>query len=246
MTVDPKRKLEDLNKELKTTEEVIVEKNKQKETLKKDISDLDKKIIEVNQVLKAYGQDIQNIEDQKKEFENYSKNNTKIIEKELGTKKAETDAKIAAFDEGTKNKTKKAKELETKYYEAKATFETADVAFKETEKEYNSLKNLKNEIADRLKELKSLKDLIDKTEEIAKKYFLISCLNTLLNETKPIVKTKDELESELITKLEELDSKRDESRNAEKARNEAFEKYKPKKDELEKINRRDEILKILN
>jgi chromosome segregation ATPase len=246
MTLDPNTKLEELKGDLNTTEKEIAERNKQKETLKKDISDLQKKVDEVNQILKAYGQDVQNIEDQKKEFENYSKNNTTIIEQALGDKKAEIDTKIADFDKETKKKEGEITALEIKYNTSEAKFQTANDALKEKEKEYDSLKNLKNEITNKLKELRGLKDSIDKINTKAKKYFLISELNALLNETKPIVKMKDELESELYVKLEELGSKRDELRTAEEARNAALEEYKTRKDELEKLNRRDEILKIIS
>ncbi len=246
MTLDPNTKLEELKEDLNTTEKEIAERNKQKETLKKDISDLQKKVDEANQILKAYGQDVQNIEDQKKEFENYSKNNTTIIEQALGDKKAETDTKIADFDKEIKKKEGEVTALENKYNASEAKFETANGALKEKENEYDSLKNLKNKITNKLKELRGLKDLIDKTNAKEKKYFLISELNALLNETKPIVKMKDELESELYVKLEELGSKRDELRTAEEARNAALEEYKTKKDELGKLNRRDEILKIIS
>lgn len=246
MALDPKKKLEDLEKDLNTTENEIVDKNKQKETLKKDISDLRKKVEEVNQILKAYGQDIQNFEDQKKEFEIYSDEYTKIILGALGGKKADIDTKISEFDIENNKMRKEVTSLEKKYNTSETNFETATNALKDAEKNFSSLRDLKNEITNRFKELKNLKDSIGKTNENAKRYFLISELNALLKETKPIVKKKEDLEGELYNKLEELGKEKDGLRDAEDARNAALKEYKTKKDEFDKLNRREEILKILS
>lgn len=249
MSEKPEEKLKDLKNNLEKTDTEIGELAKQKDTLKTDITALEKIVSEVKQVLSAYGQELPNIEIQKKAIENYSKTKTPMIEVAIKDKKEAIDKKVEEFDGRTKNMEEQVKRLKIKFEDADTQYEDAQKNLKDKQYTYDSLKAFQKEIGGKLKELKNLRESIEKYEEkneTAKMYFLMSELNSLLGNT--VIKTSEGLESELYKKWKELDSAKTALRDREEQLKDARNNFENKQKELEsrKKNRRDEILKIIS
>lgn len=248
MPEKPGDKLKKLKEELQGKEKELGNITKERDTLKGDIASLEKIVAEVKQILDAYKQALQGIKKDKEDLDNYSKIKEPMIEAAIKDKKKDVEDAIKQVDDEIKKIEEEVKDLKKNLDNAKNDYETAKKSLDETQHTYDSLKVLQKKIGDNLKELKSLKDLIEKEEDknkTANMYFLFLEFENLLKETEGGIKKEDDLESALYEAWTELDEAKAAFRKNEEQLKTSKVELEAKEKDLEsaKNNRKQNILK---
>lgn len=251
MVENPEEKLKALKDDLQSTETELGQLTKEKDTLKADIATLERIVSDVNQVVTAYGQALQNIEKDKKYIEDYSQIKVPMIEAAIQNKKDAINEKIKEVNDQIKTTESKVKELKGKSETANAEYKTAKENRDKNQNGFDSLKTLQKTIDGNLKELKNLKESIEKDEEknkTANMYFLISELNSLLYETKSSIKTQEEFKSALFQAWQDLDLAETALREKDESMKTAKKEFEDKQNELQSLmkNRRAKILEVIS
>lgn len=244
----PGDKLKQLKNELQNKENELGNVTKERDTIKSDIVALEKIVAEVQQILVAYKQALQGIKKDKTDIDNYLKIKEPMIEAAIKEKKEAVEAKIKEVDDEIKKMEQDAKEHTIKRDTAYADRESAKESVDEKQHTYDSLKALQKNVDDSLKELKNLKDAIEKEEDnrnTANMYFLFLEFNKLLEKSEGEIKTEVELESALYEAWTELDEAKITLRDKEEQlkTSEALLGAKEKDLESAKKNRRQIVLK---
>ncbi len=202
--------------ELKDIETKITKSIKRREELNNEICSLQKKIDEIKPIVNNYSQMYSIIEKETKNIENFSEIN--VLENNIKDKIDVINKKIANVDNPIKEKEEYIDGLDKEYKNASDQLEEARKKCKGKQKSYDTLKSFQNDTINRLKELKNLKELIErytKVNETAKVHFLKLELRNLLENTS--IKTPEKFESELFEKWNDLDSAKTEVKNKEEA-----------------------------
>ncbi len=244
MPGNPENELNDLRYELQTSEAKLSEETKKRDELKSEITVLEKLVNEAKQVSNAYGQTLQNIKTEKEAIESYSQTMTPIIEAAIGDKKKAVDDTVAKFNDDLNKMGKEIEDLRKKVEGVNTQLEDVKKNHEQKQNDYNSLKTSQVAIQERMKELKSLKNSIEKEEgkKIGNKYFLISELNNLLKNTE--IKSQEELKSKLYEASNDLDSAKAALKEKEDQVKTTKNEFEGKQNELESLkkNRRAKIL----
>ena len=243
---NPAETLDQLKKKQQDSQTKIAQLTKDSEILKEKIASSEKAVTEIGQILSAYVQALKNLDKERKDIEGYFETKTRMIEAAIQNKEQVIDTTIGEFDKEVSAKTDDQRELEKKHNEAKEGYEGAKKAADEKQKAFDFLKRYQKDAEDRLKELKNLRQEIEKEEEknnIGAMYFLIQELRSTLDRAQ--IKSRADLEAELYEAWSAVYSAAEDLR----VKKEEWEKAKQDLEQLNKElealkkNRREEILK---
>ncbi|MFX0201755.1 MAG: coiled-coil domain-containing protein, partial [Candidatus Hodarchaeota archaeon] len=185
--VNPGQKLAELKKDLKVIQGEINESRVRQDTLRNDIADLEKLLSEIKQILKSYDEAVEDLSGKKKDIEDYYGNKRPMIEAAIKEKKGgvgDVDGIVGEYEQKKSKVEEELVEQESKCKDAETKYEEAKAAVEEKHKTIDSLKGAKKFIGDQLKELSSLRGMIEQEEEkqtmlnMLNMYFLITELKT--------------------------------------------------------------------
>lgn len=243
---NPAETLNELKRNQQDSQRQIIQLTKDSEILREKIASSEKAVTDIGQILSAYVQALKTLDKERKDIEGYFETKTRMIEAAIQNKEQVIDTTIGEFDKEVSAKTDDQGELEKKHNEAKKGYEGAKQAADEKQKAFDSLKRYQKDAEDRLKELKNLRQEIEKEEEgsnIGAMYFLIQELRSTLDRAQ--IKSKADLEADLYEAWSAVYSAAEDLR----VKKEEWEKAKQDLEQLNKElealkkNRREEILK---
>lgn len=250
MAVNPETKLDALKAKLKDREAEVGKLVKAKESLRTEVASLEKVVREVNQLSTSYSHALQNFEKSIEDIENYAQTRRPEIEAAAGDKKDAADTKIGEADALIKKMTKEMGSLAEKFEKSKADYEAENQNYLAKQKDFDSLKNARKRIEDKLNDIKTLRAAVEKEEKqgeeknTANMYFLMVELEQMLSAVKSDIKPAEEYKDLLLKTWQDMDSAGTAVQKKEEQMKEAKEKYEMKKRELASVlqNRRKTIL----
>lgn len=240
---------EKAKKDYKDANDIIDQKSKERDDLKTDITYLEKSIGEVNQTVESCNKAYQNIEKEVNVFDEYVVSIKKMILSVIpdGEKKQVED-KRDAIDRKKGDQETKVQKLWGDYDTARTNFGMAQDELNQKQAAYDDLKKYQTNIENKIKNLKSLRDLIEKADiekEVDRKkmYFWTLELEKKFS-AEPKLKKCDQLKAELESKLKELNVAKGKIRTAEDNMRLLKNNYETEKRVLESLitNRNKDIL----
>ncbi len=216
-------KLEGLKEELKAAETDIDKKSRERDALKADVAYLEKKISEVHQVVNSYSTVFESIDKDKTDLDDYVVTKLNRVNVALSVdEKEEVDKKIAEVEFEIKTLKENIETLNNNYEIAKSSFEAVQKELNERQGDFDRKKTYQSEIANKMKTLKNLRDLIEKADgkkEFPKMYFLVTELQKKLQKdddsTDFKLKPMDEFENDFEDAWMKLNKAKEDFRNKE-------------------------------
>ncbi|MCL4707562.1 hypothetical protein KJ068_20600 [bacterium] len=242
----PEEKRSELERNLTKLDKDLQRLNQLNKTWKGDFAVLDALINEFKKILDAYEKAQPKLLEDWNARDSYARIQKPMLEKAVEGRATEIDAIIKKWndnEEGCKNEltlAKKAKD-DTDQALAEAQKDLADATA-----ELEKTKLHQKRIEDDLKKLADLQKQIEKEEEggkyavmyflLLKEFMLIQNPNGQNPSDKPVETTREELEQDLVTKWQAMDTALRVMRFKEKQQKEAAEKYDTKKKECEQLS----------
>jgi chromosome segregation ATPase len=234
--------LERLKAEIQENEAASLSRQRQAERLRNDFADLQRLDSERKQTLDRYSAALKSSEKEIKEFRKYYETNNTMIQAALKRKKADIDREIDEFDSDLKKQEQEVNAMKEKSEIAKRDYESAKQVHDDRLKKYRDLLSHQQTLEATLREAASLKEQIEKEENVTKKYFLNEEIKKILQRAK--MKSFGGLSDELNKAWRAVKSAKEHLDEKEDKFNEANANAKSSETHLEVLrkNRREEIL----
>lgn len=235
-------KLEDRQTELSSL-------TKQRDTLKQDIEGLELAVTELKQIVAAYDQASKDLKKEKQELDLYVATKTPMLEVAVKDKKAKIHRIIDGVDCDIREARERLKQLEQEAKAAEKDVASATQYEEQEQASYTALKDTYKQIDAKLKQLKALRDTIEKDydekNKVAAMYFLMKELGAELSTIR--ILPKEELERELYAAWNRLKKAKNRLREASARQDAAKEAVAKAKKTLETLttNRRRTILDLI-
>ena len=195
----PSEELAGLKTKLEDRQAEIAALSKQRDTLKQDIDGLETAVTELTQIVAAYELVSKAIEKDKRDLDLYVATKTPMLEVAVKEKKDTIEQIIEEADCEIQDARGRLEQLDAAAQEAAQTLEAAKANEEQERTSYNALKDGYKQIEAKLKQLKTLRDTIEKdyddTNKMAGMYFLLKELKAELASIQ--ILSKDELEQAL-------------------------------------------------
>jgi chromosome segregation ATPase len=236
------RELENLRDEIQARDAESASNARKAERLRNYFAELQRLDGDRRQTLDRYNTALKNLQTEFKEAKKYYDTNNSMIPTGLKRKKADIDHDISEFDMELKKKEADLSALKRQSETAKREYESARKNHDDYQQKYNDLLNQQQIVEAGLKEVATLKEQIQKEENVTKKYFLNAEMGKLLQRIK--IKPSSNVSNELDKALRALKSAKEVLDEKEDKFNEANASAKSSESQLEalKKNRRAEIL----
>ena len=257
-SLEQKQQSESKNDNPETVLEKIVAqmkaKEKEKSVLETSIGGYKKVIAELTKVVTEIVQGVDNYKKRVVDFQKdieiinvYYQKKKEMIDAVLKDKDAILKI-IGGYDDGVENLKKRLNDLKGQLGQTNAEHEALMSVALSKETAYNNMKSLGNTIESNLKNLKQLRDSIEKEDDTINArtvFFLVFEMERILLETKKEVRSEDALKSECNVAWKQLEKARIDLDNKKEEREEIKAQLNQKQKELELLqkNRREEILK---
>lgn len=214
-------KLKSVKKACKDADDLIGEKSKERDNLKAEITYLEKSISEINQSVVSYNKVYKNIETETKALREYVDAVKKMILSVISeSEKKKVDDQITAADtEIITQNGKVEKLLDEDCKTAKSNSDIALNKLNEKQTAYDNSRKYQANIENKIKNLKTLKDLIERADiekvvDRKKMYFWILKLEEEFSADPQLI-SSDQLKDELERELKELNAAKEKFRTAD-------------------------------
>jgi chromosome segregation ATPase len=235
---DPENKLEELKQTLNKKKGEANSLTQEMGVLSEDIAALDQVTKEVKQILDSFGQAFKNLKYDKEDVSDYLTQKKPKIEAEIRDKKGIIDETIKKLKKDIDDAGKALKDLDDAHEKAKVAYENAKKDAEEALAYYNSSKTSQKSIEDRLKELKSLREKIEKEDNRAAKYFLLGELEETLAKLNDMwIDSQEDLKKRLYAAWTASYSKKEDLRKEKEKWETAKKTVEDQRKELEQLEK---------
>jgi cingulin len=246
---DPESKLQELKQDLDSKKAEANTLTQVVGVLNEDIAVLDQITKEIKQIVDGFGQALKNLKCDKEDANDYLNQKKPKIEDAIKGQKDKLDSKIKELKTEVDAAQAALQKSQSTYGEASGSYEDAKEDAEKAQADYNAAKTYQKSVDDKLKEIKGLRERIEKNENPASKYFLLGELETALKELKTQwIESQEDLKKKLYAAWTDLDAKKEALRKQKKEWEDAKKDVEEKQKKLEQLakERIEKTLKALS